>query len=88
MEPGIYAEYLTVFAKVQMEDYELAVKWMKNVVFGSVFDLKQVNVAVSNLLKEISKRKTQPCDIIHSLSNDINFKAGKLLVFSKKYKFE
>ncbi len=77
MEPGIYAEYLTVFAKVQVKDYELAVKWTKNVLFASVFDRKQVGVALANLLKEISKRKTQPNDIIHSLSNDINFKASK-----------
>ncbi len=77
MEPGIYAEYLTVFAKVQVKDYELAIKWTKNVLFASVFDRKQVGVALANLLKEISKRKTQPNDIIHSLSNDINFKASK-----------
>ncbi len=77
MEPGIYAEYMTVFAKVQIEDYELAVKWMKNVLFSSVFDMKQVNIAIANLLKEISKRKTQPSDILHSLSNDIYFKPSK-----------
>lgn len=74
MDPGIYAEYFTIFAKVPIHDFELAVKWIKHVLFSSVFTKKQMLVTLSNLLKEITKRKTQPNDIIHSLSNDINFK--------------
>ena len=76
LEPGIYAEYLTVFVKVPLSEYAVAVEWLKRVLFGSVFDEKQIGIAVENLLKEIAKRKTQPGDLIHSLSNDINFKEG------------
>ena len=75
LEPGIYAEYMTMFAKVPIDAYEGAVTWLKNILFNSVFNQKQILIALSNLLKEITKRKTQPSDLIYSLSADINFKS-------------
>ena len=87
MEPGIYAEYFTIFAKVPIQDYELAVKWIKNVLFSSVFTKKAILIALSNLLKEITKRKTQPSDLLHSLSNDINFQPSKTFVLDFFAKF-
>jgi len=73
-EPGIFSEYFTVFIKVPIRDYELGIKWIKWVLFNTVFDNKQILIAVSNLLKEIKKRKQQPSDLIHSVLNDIYFK--------------
>ena len=87
MDPGIFAEYLTVFAKVPIQDYELAIKWIKNVLFSSVFTKKAILIALSNLLKEITKRKTQPSDLLHSLSNDINFQPSKTFVLDFFAKF-
>lgn len=76
-EPGIFSEYFTIFTKVPIQDYELGVKWIKNVLFNSVFDRKQTLISVANLLKEITKRKQQPFDLIHTVSSDIYFKEGK-----------
>lgn len=74
LEPGIFSEYFTMFTKVPIGDYELGLKWLKQVLFHSVFDKKQILISIANLLKEIKKRKQQPLDLIHSLSNDIFFR--------------
>jgi Zn-dependent M16 (insulinase) family peptidase len=74
LDPGIYAEYVTIFAKVPVQEFGLAVQWLKRVLFSSVFTREQMLITISNLLKEITKRKTQPNDIIHALSNDLYFR--------------
>ena len=76
-EPGIFSEYFSIFTKLPIQDYELGIKWIKMVLFHSVFENKQILIAVANLLKEIKKRKQQPSDLIHSISTDIYFKDGK-----------
>lgn len=73
-EPGIFSQYLTVFTKTQMEDFELAIKWLKLIVFDTKFDREQIQISISNLLKEIKKRKTEPSDLISSLSNEVYFR--------------
>ncbi len=75
-EPGIFSEYFTIFTKFPIQDYELGIKWIKMVLFHSVFENKQILISVANLLKEIKKRKQQPSDLIHSISTDIYFKEG------------
>ena len=73
-EPGIFSQYFTVFTKTQISDYELAIKWLKLIVFDTKFDRQQIQISISNLLKEIKKRKTEPSDLISSLSNDVFFR--------------
>ncbi|CAF0960511.1 unnamed protein product [Brachionus calyciflorus] len=73
-EPGIFSQYLTIFTKTQLNDFELAIKWLKMIAFDTKFDHKQILISISNLLKEINKRKTEPSDLISSLSNDVYFK--------------
>ena len=84
--PGLFSQYLCITTKTPLEDYELAVKWLKLVVFDSVFSNKQIKTIVLNLLKEIKNHKQQPINLIRPLVNDLFFKKGsqfwRLKVFS------
>ena len=75
-EPGSYSQYLTVFTKTELSDYELAIKWLKYITYDTQFDRAQIKISVNNLLKEIKKRKTEPSDLIGSLVNDVFFDAS------------
>jgi Zn-dependent M16 (insulinase) family peptidase len=57
-----------------VEECEVAVKWLKLITCHTQFDKSQIKIVISNLLKEIRKRKQQPFDLIHSMSNDVYFK--------------
>lgn len=75
-EPGSFSQYLTVFTKTQINDYELAIKWLKYITHDTKFDRKQIKISINNLLKEINKRKTEPSDLISSLANDVFFNSN------------
>lgn len=72
-EPGIFPQYLSIFTKAPVKDYEKAVKWMKLIFFDTIFEKKQIKVVVSNLIKEIKKRKQQPFELIDSVITDLYF---------------
>ena len=81
--PGIFSQYICVTTKTPIENYELAVKWLKYVVFDSVFSSKQIKTIVSNLLKDIKDYKQQPKKLMRPLLNDIFFKKGEYFNFNK-----
>ena len=72
--PGIFSQYLCVTIKTPLEYYELAVKWLKFVVFDSLFSNKQIKTIVLNLLKDIKDFKQQPKKLMRPLLNDLFFK--------------
>ena len=74
--PGIFSQYLCVTTKCPLEYYHLAVKWLKYVVFDSVFSNKQIKTTVLNLLKDLKDYKQQPKKLMRPLLNDIFFKKG------------
>ena len=61
-----------------VKDYEKAVKWMKLIFFDTIFEKKQIKVVVSNLIKEIKKRKQQPFELIDSVITDLYFDKGSI----------
>ena len=77
LSPGSFPQYLEFFTKVPLKDYELAVRWLKLVVFNSVFDIKQIQVTISNLLKDIKNKKQQPTDILAAVCRDLNYEPGE-----------
>lgn len=77
---GSFPQYLMVFTKVALKDYELAVKWLKLVIFNSVFDIKQIQVTISNLLKDIKNKKQQPSDLVAAVCRDLNYEPGEDLL--------
>jgi Zn-dependent M16 (insulinase) family peptidase len=86
-EPGSYSQYVCVFVKAPVANYEQALVWLKRIIFDSQFDdIKQIQTSCSNLLKDIKKRKQQPFDIIQSIANDLCFVSGKLLNIIKTKK--
>lgn len=84
-DPGSFANYFSVFTKTSMIDYDLAVRWLKLIVFDSVFDKKQIKVAVMNMLKEIKTRKQEPSDLMKSILSGLYFKQGIFSTFSISY---
>jgi len=54
----------------------MALKWLKLIVFDTIFDTKQIQIVTANLLKNIKKRKLQPADLILSLATDLYFHQG------------
>jgi Zn-dependent M16 (insulinase) family peptidase len=72
--PGIFSQYLCVTTKAPLEFYDLAVKWLKFVVFDSVFTNTQIKTTCLNLLKDIKDCKQHPKKLMRPLLNDLFFK--------------
>jgi Zn-dependent M16 (insulinase) family peptidase len=73
---GVYPQYAWIWMKVSLKKFETGVKLLKYLTFDSVFDKCEIKVGVEKLLKEITKRKQSPFDLIHSVSNDISYRTG------------
>jgi hypothetical protein len=56
-----------------VKHFELAVKWLKYILFDNQIDKEQLKITLEKVLKEMSHRKQSPFDLLECVLNDIHF---------------
>lgn len=71
---GPYTNYVFLTLQVIPENYEKAVKWVRNILFNTVFTDERIKVCSAKLVNEISQAKRMGENILSSLLKCIVYK--------------
>ncbi|WVR06565.1 hypothetical protein IAU60_003596 [Kwoniella sp. DSM 27419] len=74
---GSFAEILCVGLKVQKDQYEQAITWIRDLVTGAVFTKDRLAVIVAKLLQELPSEKRDGNSIAHAWANKLTYDENK-----------
>ncbi|KAI0094759.1 Metalloenzyme, LuxS/M16 peptidase-like protein [Irpex rosettiformis] len=83
---GAFSEILRVALKVQRENYDTAVSWLRDLIYGSCFDKERLQVAAAKIQQALPEMKRDGNTVLTSVNADLLYnesstgRAGGLLI--------
>lgn len=87
---GPFSNSATFHMQIEVKKFEVAVKWMTNLIFNSVFTAERIHIVASKLINDIATAKRSGYDLAREISkaiyykNDTNVQQNSIL---KQYTF-
>ncbi|KAI0691326.1 Metalloenzyme, LuxS/M16 peptidase-like protein [Cytidiella melzeri] len=82
---GAFSEMLRVSIKVERDNYDIAVSWLKDLIHGSQFDKERLQVAAAKIQQSLPEMKRDGSTVLTSVNADLLYdesstgRAGGLL---------
>lgn len=61
------SETLNIAIQIEAEKYQLAIRWLRELMFQSIFDLERIESTVARLLAEIPQEKRSGSDMVRTV---------------------
>lgn len=65
-------EILAIRFQVETEKYEIAIQWLRDLLFNGVFDATRIKAITTRLLADIPEEKRDGSDMAYAVENSIN----------------
>ncbi|TYJ56451.1 hypothetical protein B9479_002854 [Cryptococcus floricola] len=74
---GNFAEVMVVRLKVQKDQYEEAVQWLRDLLTGVIFDKERLGVIIAKLTQELPQEKRDGNTIAVAFANQLTYDSSK-----------
>lgn len=74
---GQFADVFQVYLKVEKDQYEKAIAWLRDIISNGVFDIERLSVATAKLVQDLPRRKRSAAAAANSTVYDMLFDREK-----------